>query len=295
MEDENLEDENLKDEILEDENLKDENLKDESWKDEGWKDENLKMILSIEKLDRYGRVTEYIPEPAEPSLSKGNRMTDCMKTERPTSEYSKGGPSSRGSRISGRLRVTMQDGESFTISERQALRLGLESGAGMTQDVYEEILSDLRSSCMRRCGALLGNRDYTVKRLRTKLGEAGFPPLIIEECIGKLIDAHYLDDRRYAQSYVRSHLNDRSRLRITQDLMGRGIAEYVIDEAFAAAGEETDPEEAQFRQIRYLLKKRGFDPDAADFKEKQKTMAFLHRKGYDADLIRRAVECRDDP
>ncbi len=148
---------------------------------------------------------------------------------------------------------------------------------------------------MRRCGALLGNRDYTVKRLRTKLGEAGFPPLIIEECIGKLIDAHYLDDRRYAQSYVRSHLNDRSRLRITQDLMGRGIAEYVIEEAFAAAGEETDPEEAQFRQIRYLLKKRGFDPDAPDFKEKQKTMAFLHRKGYDADLIRRAVECRDDP
>ena len=236
-----MEDENLKDEILEDENLKDENLKDEILKDESWKDENLKMILSIEKLDRYGRVTEYIPEPTEPTLSKGNRMTDCMKTERPTSEYSKGGPSSRGSRISGRLRVTMQDGESFTISERQALRLGLESGAGMTQDVYEEILSDLRSSCMRRCGALLGNRDYTVKRLRTKLGEAGFPPLIIEECIGKLIDAHYLDDRRYAQSYVRSHLNDRSRLRITQDLMGRGIAEYVIEEAFAAAGEETDP------------------------------------------------------
>ena len=94
-----MEDENLKDEILEDENLKDENLKDEILKDESWKDENLKMILSIEKLDRYGRVTEYIPEPTEPTLSKGNRMTDCMKTERPTSEYSKGGPSSRGSRI----------------------------------------------------------------------------------------------------------------------------------------------------------------------------------------------------
>ena len=145
-----MEDENLKDEILEDENLKDEILKDESWKDE-----NLKMILSIEKLDRYGRVTEYIPEPTESTLSKGNRMTDCMKTERPTSEYSKGGPSSRGSRISGRLRVTMQDGESFTISERQALRLGLESGAGMTQDVYEEMpvkWRDILDACAAECG-----------------------------------------------------------------------------------------------------------------------------------------------
>lgn len=269
-------------------------MEDDNLKDESWKDENLKMILSIEKLDRYGRVTEYTPEPTEPSLSKGNRMTDCMKTDRPTSEYSKGGPSSRGSRISGRLRVTMQDGESFTIPERQALRLGLESGAGMTQDVYEEIFSELRSSCMRRCGALLGNRDYTVKRLRTKLEEAGFPPLIIEECIGKLIDAHYLDDRRYAQTYVRSHLSDRSRFRITQDLMGRGIAEYVIEEVFAAAGEETDPEEAQFRQIRHLLKKRGFVSVSSSFEMRQKTMAYLHRKGYEPDLIRRAMECRDD-
>lgn len=269
-------------------------MEDDNLKDESWKDENLKMILSIEKLDRYGRVTEYTPEPTEPSLSKGNRMTDCMKTERHPSEYSKGGSSSRGSRISGRLRVTMQDGESFTIPERQALRLGLESGAGMTQDVYEEILSELRSSCMRRCGALLGNRDYTVKRLRTKLEEAGFPPLIIEECIGKLIDAHYLDDRRYAQSYVRSHLSDRSRFRITQDLMGRGIAEYVIEEAFAVAGEETDPEEAQFRQIRHLLKKRGFSSVSSSFEMRQKTMAYLHRKGYESDLIRRAMECRDD-
>lgn len=269
-------------------------MEDDNLKDESWKDENLKMILSIEKLDRYGRVTEYTPEPTEPSLSKGNRMTDCMKMERLPSGYFKGGSSSRGNRISGRLRVTMQDGESFTIPERQALRLGLESGAGMTQDVYEEILSELRSSCMRRCGALLGNRDYTVKRLRTKLEEAGFPPLIIEECIGKLIDAHYLDDRRYAQSYVRSHLSDRSRFRITQDLMGRGIAEYVIEEAFAVAGEETDPEEAQFRQIRHLLKKRGFSSVSSSFEMRQKTMAYLHRKGYESDLIRRAMECRDD-
>ena len=75
-----------------------------------------------------------------------------------------------------------------------------------------------------------------------------------------------------------------------------GEAGTSSDEAVSEAeSAETDPEEAQFRQIRYLLKKRGFDPDAPDFKEKQKTMAFLHRKGYDADLIRRAVECRDDP
>ena len=226
----------------------------------------MNRILSIEKLDRYGRVTESSPGLKEPLSYEGS------------------------GRKTGRVRVTLENGESFTVSERRALRLGLKAGAGLTEELHEEIFTDLRSSCMQRCGSLLGRRDYPERRLRTKLEDAGYPPVIIEECIAKLTAAHYLDDRRYVQNYVRSHLNDRSRRRIIRDLLGRGIAEDMIEEAFAAAGEETDPDEAQRRQIRCLLKKRGFDPDSADYKEKQKTMAFLHRKGFEADLIRRSVE-----
>jgi regulatory protein len=257
----------------------------------------LNRILSIEKLDRYGRVTEYAPEQLDASLSDKNRTADGMETELPPSEYSEGGSSfgpSRRRRKPGRMRVTLENGELFNISERKAIDLGLETGGEMTQEIHEEILSDLRRSCMQRCGALLGSRDYTVKRLRIKLEEAGFPPSIIEECIEKLTDAHYLDDRRYAQNYVRSYINDRSRRRIAQDLLGRGIAENMIEEAFASVGEETDPEEAQIRQIRRLLKKRDFDPAAATFEEKQKIMAFLHRKGYEADLIHREMEESSD-
>ena len=251
---------------------------------------SLNKILSIERLDRYGRVTDCFPEPAEiVSYGESGRINASGAEHFPV-EHAAGSSSTEFRRKTGRVRVTLEDGESFTVSERRAIRLGLEPGAGLSEEFYKEILSNLRSSCMQRCGSLLGSRDYPEKRLRAKLEEAGYPPVIIEECIGKLTTAHYLDDRRYARNYVRSHLNDRSRRRITRDLMGRGIAEDVIEEAFAAVGEDTDPEEAQFRQIRYLLEKRGFDPDTADFKEKQKTMAFLHRKGYETDLIRQAVE-----
>ena len=112
----------------------------------------------------------------------------------------------------------------------------------------------------------------------------------MEDAVDKLHRAGYLDDRRYARSYVRSHLQDRSRLRITRDLTERGISGTDIEEAFAEVGREEDIEEAQKEQVLRLLRKRGFDPDRATYEERQKTMAFLHRKGYPADLIRRAAE-----
>lgn len=143
---------------------------------------------------------------------------------------------------------------------------------------------------MQRCGTLLGARDYSSRRLKEKLEDAGYPPSIIAECLEKLMEAHYLDDRRYAQAYVRAHLQDRSLLRIRRGLMERGIEEEYIEEALEAVGAETDPEEAQLGQIRRYLQKRCYDPVQADYAHRQKAMAALHRRGYAPELIRRAME-----
>ena len=53
--------------------------------------------------------------------------------------------------------------------------------------------------------------------------------------------------------------------------------------------EETDPEEVQLARIRRLLQKRGYDPAQTDYTARQKTVAFLRRKGYGMELIRRAM------
>ena len=41
--------------------------------------------------------------------------------------------------------------------------------------------------------------------------------------------------------------------------------------------------------IRELLEKKGFDREAADRKERQRMYGFLMRKGFPAELVRRAV------
>lgn len=239
-------------------------------------DRELNRILAIEKIDRFGRVVESVREEGD----------EAARTGPPHREYAAAGKKSGVLRV----RVTPEEGESFTISVRRAARLGLKPGAELPPELHAEILQSLRTSCMQRCGTLLGSRDYSEYRLRTKLQEAGYPPSIIQECIEKLIQARYLDDRRYAEAYVRSHLHDRSSLRIRRDLTERGIAEEAVAAAFEAVGEETDTEEAQLDQIRNLLRRRRYDPDQEDFALKQKTMAFLHRKGYAPELIRKAME-----
>lgn len=188
-----------------------------------------------------------------------------------------------------RVRVIMDEGESFIISSLEASRLGIEEGMELGEEIYSDVMKSLRASCMQRCGRLLGSRDYSEQRMREKLRDAGYPGSVIEDAVGKLRKAGYLDDNRFAQSYMRSHLQDRSLLRIMRDLAGKGISEAVIEEAAAVVSEEENIEDAQREQMLRLLKKRGFDPAEASYEERQKAMAFLHRKGYPTDLIRRVT------
>lgn len=190
----------------------------------------------------------------------------------------------------GRVRVTMEDGERFVLPSSKVSRLGFVEGQEIAEETFEEIMKSLRAACMQRCGTLLGSRDYSEKRLREKLCNAGYPSTVVEDAVDRLRRAGYLDDRRYARSYVRSHMQNRSRLRITRDLTDRGISGADIEDAFAEVNEEEDIGEAQKEQVLRLLRKRGFDPDHTTYEERQKTMAFLHRKGFPTDLIRRMMD-----
>ena len=147
---------------------------------------------------------------------------------------------------------------------------------------------DRRKECLRKCGNLLAQRDYTCARLRDKLMSAGYEEDLVGEVIDSLIEAHYLDDRRYAQSFIEAHWEDRSKLRIRADLDSRGVPSQVISEVLSEAARERG-NEAEIRQIRRLIEKRGFDPSSATWEERSKMQAFLYRKGYGSASVRIAM------
>ena len=149
-------------------------------------------------------------------------------------------------------------------------------------------LEKKKKECLRRCGALLSARDYTCRRLKEKLADAGYEEEVIGPVLESLKEARYLDDERYARSFINAHWENRSRLRIRMDLEKCGVPSDVISEVLRDECDERGTE-AETRQIIGLMKKRKFDPLTASYEERNKMMAFLYRKGYDTSSVRAAM------
>lgn len=135
----------------------------------------------------------------------------------------------------------------------------------------------------RKAMSLLLRMDRTEKNLREKLREKEFSEEEIEEAVRYVKSFHYLDDERYAATYIRAHEGDKSLLRLRQDLSRRGVEKDLIDRMLAEVYE--GDEEAQ---IKALLQKKQYSQDL-ERKEKERIYAFLLRRGFPSAKILRAM------
>lgn len=182
------------------------------------------------------------------------------------------------------------DGEyAFVLYKGEIRDYSLKSGAEISENIYNEIMSVvLPKRAKLRAMNLLQKKDYTEKQLRDKLSEGMYPAGIIDDAVSYVKSFRYIDDDRYARDYITYQMENRSRSRITQDLLGKGLSKEVIMGAIQELYAE-DEGEVEINQIRALLAKKHYDTENCDYKEKQKMMAFLLRKGYSMSLIRKVM------
>lgn len=190
-----------------------------------------------------------------------------------------------------RTRVTIDYDETLVLSNRECDAYHLREGEELDAAIYEEIMECQRAAALQRAGNLLKGMDYTAQGLRDRLVRAGYPQGIAAEVVERLTEAHYLDDRRYAETYVRYHVEDRSMARIREDLRQKGIAKELLSEVIAAYEEENADAAAaaEEAQIRKALARRHYDPATATYEERMKAMAALARKGYATSRIRKVM------
>ena len=126
------------------------------------------------------------------------------------------------------------DGEFAFVLYRGELRTyHIVEGQELSMEDHDAILTQvLPRRAKLRAMNLLKNREYTEKQLRDKLCEGGYPEQIVEEALSYVESFHYIDDLRYATAYITCHEDTRSRRRIQQDLLGRGIAPDLLEEAW---------------------------------------------------------------
>ena len=183
------------------------------------------------------------------------------------------------------------DGEfSFVLYKGELRDYNIMAGQEISDANYQEIIDViLPKRCKLRAMNLLQKKDYTEKQLRDKLSEGLYPGDIIDDAIHYVKAYHYLDDERYARDYITYHMSIRSRNRIIQDLTGKGISKDIFMPIVEELYVEEDSD-VELDQIRKLLAKKHYDQEETDFKDKQKIMAFLLRKGFQMSDIRRAMD-----
>lgn len=129
----------------------------------------------------------------------------------------------------------------------------------------------------------LSRREHSRAELREKLTGQGYQPGTVAEALEGLAAERLLDDRRFAESFVRSHAaRGQGPRRIRQDLAAAGIASDLAEQAL---GEGPDWG-ALARETR--RRKFGESPPA-DWAERGRQARFLQYRGFSTDHIRMAL------
>lgn len=189
-----------------------------------------------------------------------------------------------------RCKIELDHQFAFVLYKGELRQYHLREGETIREEDYREIMDEvLPKRAKLRCMNLLQSREYTESQLRAKLTQGLYPEEIIDQAIAYISSYHYIDDLRYAEDYITTHENTRTRQRINQDLCRKGLSKEAIDQAWLSWESKGGIQDEQ-TMIQALLQKKHYNPETADYKEKQKLYAYLTRKGHTPDQIRQALE-----
>lgn len=131
--------------------------------------------------------------------------------------------------------------------------------------------------CLRRLTAAA----RTEHDLRTKLGERGYEPAVVDAVLTRLRRAGYVDDAQFAAMWVSSRSRTKALTApvLRQELRAKGVADPLIEQTLAQAdlGDEDDRARALLR--RRLPEQLPVDRTERD-RLKRRLGGVLARKGY---------------
>jgi len=187
--------------------------------------------------------------------------------------------------------VILVDGRPFaTVPEESAARLSLAEGSDASAaDPLRPMNSATQKTCDRAL-TLLSFRARSARELKKRLLEKGEPAPEVEIVIARLQANGLLDDARYAESKARTGIvgKARSRRRLQQDLVQRGVARDVADTAIRQVLEDEGTDEAALCERAARKKLRSLSREGP-LERRQKLYAYLARQAYAPDVIRRVV------
>jgi regulatory protein len=151
------------------------------------------------------------------------------------------------------------------------------------------------AKCREAALALLEHSRRTRAELARRLRDRQYDAATIDAVIERLVAVGLVDDTEYARAWLAGRRNRRpaGRRRLEQELRGKGLSAEAIEQGAARLDEERGPadEVAGARRVIAQAERRyqSLEPRV----RAQRLYALLARRGFDADVIRRALNARD--
>lgn len=157
-------------------------------------------------------------------------------------------------------------------------------GSDKEKKSEKELKDEIRRAKLRALH-LLTAMDRTEANLREKL-QASYGEEAVETAIEYVKSYGYLDDERYVKNYIESKSRTKSRRQIEQELIfRRGISKEAV-----ARGFETAQMAEVTEVIQKYLQKRKIDPTNCDHEQKQKFFAYMMRKGFQIEDLKKVFD-----
>lgn len=186
-----------------------------------------------------------------------------------------------------KYRVWLDGEPAFVLYKGELSRYSIREGEEIPPDTVEKIEKEIVLKRAKLYAMhLLEDMDRTESGLREKLRRAMYPEKAVDGAVEYVRSFGYLDDGRFAENFVRSRKNLKSRKEIRVLLAQKGVASEQIDEAFEVCYGDGDEQEA----VRALLRKKRFQPEEADGEKMRKIYAYLARKGFGYETVRQVIQ-----
>ena len=188
-------------------------------------------------------------------------------------------------------RVSIFSDDVFVVACDKELiyRHQIKKGDPLDEKLLKEIIAEDDYIKAREVGLRQLERSFkTEQQVKDKLIEQEFDQVTIERVILKLREYNLLDDRKYAEMFLKEKLRTRGLRKASFELAQKGISKQLIAEVSLEMNTESIEENSCMthgkKKYDQLVKR---EKDV--YKVKNKLFTFLSSKGYDFDLIKSCI------
>lgn len=179
-----------------------------------------------------------------------------------------------------RVSIHVDGKYAFSLTQSQLLEHKLFTGKELSETEIEELkrASDY-GKLLERVMNYVMIRPRSVREVRDYFWRKKADPDMGQNIIDKLLTRGYLDDAKFAASWVRARQLTKpvSKRRLNAELQQKGVASDIISQSL---NEDAYDESTALREI--ITKKQK----QARYQDEQKLMQYLARQGFGYDLIK---------